>query len=122
MSPKRLLAVALLLLPAASLHAEPVPITILHLNDVYEITRPSRTDLGGLTRVASLLKDLRSRNPNTVSVLAGDFFSPSALGTAVVDGRLLDGRQMVAVLNALRLDIATFGNHEFDIEEGPFLQ
>jgi 5'-nucleotidase len=127
MSPPRLLAATLVLLSASFLRAEPIPITILHLNDVYEITRPVPRDLGGLTRVAGLQHQLRLQMirqggdfRNVLTVLAGDFFSPSALGTAVVDGQRLDGRQMVAVLNALRLDIATFGNHEFDIPEGPF--
>src|SRR5437763_13665299 len=90
--------------------AEQVEIVLLQLNDVYEITRPAKKDLGGLTRVAALRKQLKAKNPNTFAILAGDFFSPSALGTAVVDGRRLDGRHMVAVLNAMGLDYATFGN------------
>jgi 5'-nucleotidase len=43
--------------------------------------------------------------------------SPSALGTARVNGEALRGRQMVAVLNLVGVDWATFGNHEFDIPE-----
>jgi 5'-nucleotidase / UDP-sugar diphosphatase len=54
-------------------------------------------------------------------VLAGDYLSPSAIGTAVVDGQPLGGRQMVDVLNALGLDWATFGNHEFDGSREAFL-
>jgi 5'-nucleotidase len=42
------------------------------------------------------------------------------LGTAKVDGKALAGQQMVAVLNAMGLDFATFGNHEFDIPEDSF--
>jgi len=60
-------------------------------------------------------------NPNTFTILAGDLFSPSALGTARVDGERLAGRQMVAVLNTMGLDYATFGNHEFDLNEDQFL-
>lgn len=44
------------------------------------------------------------------------------MGTAEVDGKALDGRQMVAVLNELGLDWATFGNHEFDVPHGAFLE
>jgi 5'-nucleotidase len=117
----RLLPLLLVLLGAAPLRAEPVTLTILHLNDVYEITRPGKRELGGLTRVATLQRQLKARNPNTISILAGDFFAPSALGTGRVDGQRLDGRHMVAVLNAMKLDFATFGNHEFDIPKGPFL-
>jgi 5'-nucleotidase len=121
MSFLRWLALLLGITLAAPLRGEPVAITLLHLNDVYEITRPGKRDLGGLTRVATLQKQLRARNPNTISILAGDFFAPSALGTAQVDGKRLDGRHMVAVLNTMKLDFATFGNHEFDIKEQPFL-
>lgn len=52
--------------------------------------------------------------------LGGDYLSPSAIGTAVVDGQPLAGRQMVDVLNAVGLDWATFGNHEFDVPEAAF--
>ena len=40
--------------------------------------------------------------------LGGDTISPSVAST------LLQGRHMIAGLNALGLDLATFGNHEFD--------
>jgi 5'-nucleotidase len=121
--PRTWLSLALLaaLLPAP-VRAGSVEVVLLQLNDVYEITRPGKKDLGGLTRVGALRKQLRAKNPNTFAILAGDFFSPSALGTAVVDGRRLDGRHMVAVLNALGLDYATFGNHEFDIPRRAFLE
>ncbi len=76
---------------------------------------------GGLARVAALRTRLLDRNPNLLFTLGGDFFSPSALGTAVIDGERLAGRQMVAVLNAAGLDLAVFGNHEFDIRAPEFL-
>jgi 5'-nucleotidase len=72
---------------------------------------------GGPARVATVLRRLRDANPATIAVLAGDLLSPSALGTARVDGQRLDGRHMVDVLNVMGLDYATFGNHEFDLSE-----
>jgi 5'-nucleotidase len=105
----------------ARARAEPIEIVLLHLNDVYEITRPGKRDRGGLTRVATLRKQLLEKNPNTISILAGDFFSPSTLGTVKIDGKRLDGKHMVDILNTLKLDYATFGNHEFDIPEDAFL-
>ena len=72
----------------------PVQITMLQLNDVYEMTIAN----GGLARVATLLGRLKAENPNTLAIMAGDLFSPSAIGTAKVDGRPLAGRQMVAVI------------------------
>lgn len=52
--------------------------------------------------------------------LGGDYLSSSALGTTIVDGQRLAGRQMVDVLNATGIDWATFGNHEFDVTEAQF--
>ncbi len=95
-------------------------ITILHMNDVYEIDPVSGGKEGGLARVATLRDTLLKSNPNTITVLAGDLFSPSALGTAPYEGGRLDGKQIVAVMNTLGLDYMIFGNHEFDIKRGPF--
>ncbi len=95
-------------------------VTFLHFNDVYEITPVSGGAEGGLARVSTLYKKLHKENPNTISVLGGDFFSPSAMGTAVYKGDSLAGKQMVDVLNAMGLQYATFGNHEFDIKESQF--
>jgi 5'-nucleotidase len=94
--------------------------SIVHINDVYEILAAG--GWGGPARLATLVKQLKAANPNVITVLAGDLLSPSALGTARVEGQRLDGRQMVAVLNAAGLDYATFGNHEFDLSERPFLE
>ena len=101
--------------------ADRVTLTVLQMNDVYEITPVSGGAEGGLARVATLRRELASRNPNTIAVLAGDLFSPSALGTARVDGQRLAGRQIVDVMNAVGLDYATFGNHEFDLSRDEFL-
>lgn len=94
-------------------------ITFLQINDVYEMKPVSKNE-GGIARLATLRKQLLAANPNTYTILAGDLFSPSALGTAEVDGERLAGKQMVAAMNAFGLDYATFGNHEFDIDEKQF--
>jgi 5'-nucleotidase / UDP-sugar diphosphatase len=102
--------------------AEKVDITLLQINDVYEITPISNGKVGGLARVATLRKELLQQNPNLMTVLPGDFLSPSALGTAKVNGESLAGQQMVATLNTMGLNLATFGNHEFDIKEPQLLK
>lgn len=99
-----------------------VALTVLQLNDVYEITPVEAGKSGGVARVARLLKDLTAQQPNTISLLAGDFLSPSALGTAKVDGARLAGKQMVAALNTMGLEYVTFGNHEFDLKEADLLE
>ncbi len=95
---------------------------ILQLNDVYEITPVQGGKWGGLARVATVRRHLLCQNPNTLTIISGDFYSPSALGTAKVDNETLAGKQMVAVLNRLGLNYATFGNHEFDVNENQFYQ
>ncbi|MEK6406259.1 MAG: 5'-nucleotidase C-terminal domain-containing protein [Acidobacteriota bacterium] len=83
-------------------------ITILQLNDVYQISPVDRGKSGGMARVGTLQKQIRAQSPHTLFLLSGDFISPS------VASRLFKGKQMVAALNAVGLDIATLGNHEFD--------
>lgn len=102
--------------------AEVVRLTLLQLNDIYEITAVEGGARGGLARVATVRKQLLADNPHTYTILAGDAFSPSALGTAQVNGEALAGQQMVAIMNAIGFDLATFGNHEFDLKQPQFLQ
>jgi 5'-nucleotidase / UDP-sugar diphosphatase len=112
----------LLLLVTVPLYAQernrrPASFTILHFNDVYEITPVEGGKSGGLARVARFRAELKAKDPTLLTTLGGDYVSPSALGTARVAGEPLRGRQMVAVLNLVGVDWATFGNHEFDIPE-----
>lgn len=94
-----------------------VELTILQLNDVYEIAPVSSGTRGGMARVQTLLKQLKAENQHTYSVMAGDLYSPSVIGNAEVDGKRLAGKQMVDVMNAMNWDFFTIGNHEFDISE-----
>ena len=98
-------------------NVDKVKITILQLNDVYEMSPVSGGKLGGLARVQTLLKKLRAKNPNTYTFLSGDLLSPSAIGTAKFpnSNNKLAGMQMVDVLNKMDWDYFTLGNHEFDI-------
>jgi len=86
-------------------------VTILQLNDLYDIMPVEKGKKGGLARVATLRDRIAKENPNTVLILAGDFLSPSTMSS------MFQGSQMVAGLNAIGLDFATFGNHEFDFGE-----
>jgi len=89
----------------------PGRIQFLLVNDVYQLE--PMNGRGGLARVATLVRGLRAQTPQTLFVLAGDTLSPSILST------IFQGRQMVEVWNAIGLDAAVFGNHEFDF--GPAL-
>ena len=101
---------------------EKIHVTILHFNDIYEITPVNGGKEGGIARVATLRNRLLARNPNTLTTLGGDLFNPSAVGTARYGDDKLAGRQMVDVLNHFGLDYATFGNHEFDLKQLQFNQ
>ena len=94
-----------------------VAITFLHLNDVYEISPLDNGRVGGLARVATVRQELLKENPNTITVLSGDFLSPSVTGTLRYEGKGIKGRQMVEVMNAVGFDWVCFGNHEFDLDE-----
>ncbi|NTS42490.1 bifunctional metallophosphatase/5'-nucleotidase [Flavisolibacter sp. BT320] len=94
-----------------------ISVTFLQINDVYEIAPLSGGREGGIARVATLKKQHKQKNPNTFLVIAGDFLSPSVYNSLQQGGKAIRGKQMVDALNAAGLDIAVFGNHEFDIRE-----
>ena len=93
-----------------------IEVVFLQLNDVYEIATGDGGKIGGMARVATLVKKLERENPNTFCVLAGDFLNPSLMGQLKVDGKRISGEQMVQVMNAIGVDFVTFGNHEFDVK------
>lgn len=99
-----------------------IEVTFLQMNDVYDIAPSLSDDLGGLARVATIRKELKAKNPNTYTILAGDFISPSVVGTLKYEGKRIRGRQMVETLNTLGLDWVVFGNHEFDYDDLADLQ
>ncbi|MCI0448984.1 MAG: bifunctional metallophosphatase/5'-nucleotidase [Chlorobi bacterium] len=111
---KKLFFALLLILNSCWLIAQTTEVVFIQLNDVYEIAPLEGGKYGGLARVSTIIKDYKAKNPNTYVILSGDFISPSALGTSEYEGKRINGRQMVDVLNAIGLDFVTFGNHEFD--------
>lgn len=89
----------------------------VQVNDVYEIAPLSGGKYGGMARVAHVRDSIKAENPNTFLFMAGDFLNPSLLGTIKIDGERIYGKQMIEVMNAMEFDLATFGNHEFDLKE-----
>lgn len=84
-----------------------IHVTIVHFNDIYEIT-PINGGLEGGIASGDLRNQLLARNPNTITTLGGDLFSPSAVGIASYQGDRLAGRQMVNVLNHFGLKLRFF--------------
>ena len=99
-----------------------ISFTFLQVNDVYEIAPLAGGKEGGMARIATLKKQLLKENSNTFAFMAGDFLSPSLLGTMKYKGQRIKGEQMVDVMNAVGFDLVTFGNHEFDLSKGELQQ
>lgn len=95
-----------------------IEINFLQINDVYEIAPLPGDNRGGMARIATLKKQLEAEGKITYSIMAGDFLSPSVIGTLDdKDGNGIKGAHMIDVMNAAGIDLATFGNHEFDLKE-----
>jgi 2',3'-cyclic-nucleotide 2'-phosphodiesterase (5'-nucleotidase family) len=91
---------------AAAQAPEPARLTFLHFNDAYQIS--PRRGLGGFGPLATLVKRERERAPGAIVTFGGDLISPSLLSG------LTKGRHMIELMNALKVDAAVLGNHEFD--------
>lgn len=100
---------------SSSVFAQNVRITILHVNDVYQFAPVDGGTRGGLARLLTLKKQALAENPNTIFTLGGDTLSPS------VETRTYRGAQMIDAWNAVGLDFAVLGNHEFDIKTAELL-
>ncbi len=96
--------------------AQNVRITILHVNDVYQFMPVDGGKRGGLARLITLKKEALAENPNTIFTFGGDTISPS------VETRTYKGAQMIDAWNAVGIDYAVFGNHEFDVKTDVLLQ
>lgn len=94
-----------------------IEISFVQVNDVYEIAPLANGTEGGMARVATLKKETLQKNPNTLLVMAGDFVSPSVYNSLQYEGKRIRGKQMIDAMDAAGMDIAVFGNHEFDITE-----
>jgi 2',3'-cyclic-nucleotide 2'-phosphodiesterase (5'-nucleotidase family) len=91
-------------------------LTILHVNDFHGRVFPFAersagrvNQMGGAAYLAAMIEAQRARNPRgSVLLSAGDMFQ----GTPVSD--LFQGKPVLEMMNALRFDAMTLGNHEFD--------
>jgi 5'-nucleotidase len=89
-------------------------ITILHTNDVHSHIDPFGPDddrnanKGGVARRASLIESIRTENPNTLLLDAGDIFQ----GTPYFN--YYGGELEFKLMSMLKYDAATIGNHDFD--------
>mgnify|MGYP002624456174 CR=1 FL=1 len=97
-----LLALAL----AAPVAAEPVTVTLLHIND-FDRIEDSR-ERGGLARLMALVNRERAAAEHAIFTHGGDTISPSLLSGFDKGAHIID------LFNEAELDLMVLGNHEFD--------
>lgn len=95
---------------------------VVQMNDVYEISPLDGGRVGGMARVAALVRHLKEKTPHTLVVLAGDFLNPSLISSLRLDGTPIAGAQMLDAMAAAGVDYVAFGNHEFDLREPVLLE
>ena len=101
----RPLAFAAAFLLAAPAFAGEVTITFVQTNDIDRMEE--KDGRGGFARVMALVKAERAKAP-TFFVHSGDTVSPSLLSG--ID----HGAHIIDILNRMKVDVFTPGNHEFD--------
>lgn len=97
--------------------AESVEINVLGTSDMHGFLRAHdyATDMpttNGLTKVATLVKEERAKDPSLLLVDAGD----STQGNFVSDYRNNEIHPVVKAMNVMKYDTFTLGNHEFNYE------
>ncbi|MBL4666513.1 MAG: bifunctional metallophosphatase/5'-nucleotidase [Sneathiella sp.] len=107
---KSIFAATLFVLLPHLVLAESTKITFLHTNDMGEIS--GKRGYGGFPELATLIAKERQRSNGAITTFGGDLISPSLMSG------LSHGVEMVDMLNALKVDIAVLGNHEFDFGPG----
>ncbi|MEX1121393.1 MAG: metallophosphoesterase [Balneolales bacterium] len=89
-------------------------LTILHTNDThariepFSENAPEYAGMGGVARRATMIKRIRSENPHTLLLDAGDVFQ----GTPYFNE--YHGALDYEVMSKMGYDASTIGNHEFD--------
>src|ERR1051325_1776785 len=90
-----------------------VPITTISTTDLHGTILPAtdyegNTNRGGIARVSTKIAEIRAKTPNALLIDSGDTIQ----GTAV---SYLDKGQVIGrLINYLKYDAWTLGNHEFD--------
>lgn len=111
---KRVLSLVLVLLLilssfsfAFAQDAETTKITIIHTNDTHARLVGTASELG-FAKIATLIKEAKEANPNTLVLDAGDTLH----GMPIVN--ISKGENAIKVLEAAGYDYMTLGNHDFN--------
>jgi len=83
-------------------------VIIAHMNDTHGRVKEGKYDGMGFARVSTVVKDLKSNEDNVLFLDAGDTFHGTTFAT------LSQGESIVKLLNAMKLDALSPGNHDFN--------
>ena len=93
-------------LAAGPARAEPVVLTIVHVNDLDRLDGSG--DRGGVARLATVVREVRASASHVLVTHGGDAISPSLLSS------FDKGAHMIDLFNRVGFDAMVLGNHEFD--------
>lgn len=88
---------------------------ILHFNDVYNVEGYPNEPKAGAARFCTALRSARA-NSQSLTLFSGDCFSPSMVST------ITQGDHMPEILNEFGIDLAVYGNHDFDFGVDKLMQ
>ena len=105
--------------PTQIAFAQPISkhITIIHTNDIH--SRVAADEPGGsigFEKIASLIKQARMENPNTLLMDAGDTLHGQSFST------ISKGQSVVDLMNILGYDVMVPGNHDFNYGQERLLE
>lgn len=85
-------------------------VRVLYFNDAHDpyMVSTKGGDLGGVSRMKSVVDSIRARHPEAILIFGGD------LGGGTLAGKLFRGSVMVDFLNKIGVDYANYGQHDFD--------
>ncbi len=113
---KKILALLVVGTMMGTLHAQDKQLVILHTNDTHSCIMPlnpnladtTKADRGGFLRRVVMVKEERTKNPELLLIDSGDFSQGSPYYT------LFKGDVEIGLMNEMKYDASTIGNHEFD--------
>ena len=105
---------SLMALPTQAMMSKAEKITILHTNDLHSRIEPfseldpKYANLGGLSRLSTMIDQVRKTEKNVILLDAGDIFQ----GTPYFN--LFGGELEFKLMSNMQYDASTLGNHDFD--------
>ena len=113
---KKIVALLIVCMTLGTLHAQDKQLVILHTNDTHSCIMPlnpnladtTKADRGGFLRRVAMIKEERRKTPSLLLIDSGDFSQGSPYYS------MFKGDVEIGLMNEMKYDASTIGNHEFD--------